>query len=119
MVLELSSQHGNGVASARQSLRYDVGTRGEPSRNRQAIPKRTQYPEHDRADQLLDVPSLMDGMSDHEHEHGRSGLVKRTADPERDVDNHPPTAEEREVRGYPLDLAAVRKKLADKQGKQY
>ena len=38
---------------------------------------------------------------------------------ERDVDNHPPTAEERELREYPLDLAAVRKKLAHKQGKQY
>jgi molybdopterin-containing oxidoreductase family iron-sulfur binding subunit len=47
----------------------------------------------------------MDGMSDHEHK--------------RDVDNHPPTAKERELREYPLDLAAVRKKLADKQGKQY
>ena len=47
----------------------------------------------------------MDGMSDHEHK--------------RDVDNHPPTAEERELREYPLDLAAVRQKLADKQGKQY
>jgi MoCo/4Fe-4S cofactor protein with predicted Tat translocation signal len=50
---------------------------------------------------------LMDGMSDHEHQ------------PALDVDNHPPTAEERELREYPLDLAAVRKKLADKQGKQY
>ena len=37
----------------------------------------------------------------------------------RDVDNHPPTAEELQLREYPLDLAAVRKKLADKQGKQY
>jgi molybdopterin-containing oxidoreductase family iron-sulfur binding subunit len=47
----------------------------------------------------------MDGMSDHEHR--------------QDIDNHPPTAEERELREYPLDLAAVRKKLADKHGKQY
>src|SRR5258708_39169094 len=49
----------------------------------------------------------MDGMSDHQHKRGLN------------VDNHPPTAEERELREYPLDLAAVRKKLADKQGKQY
>ena len=47
----------------------------------------------------------MDGMSDHDHK--------------LDVDNHPPTAEERELREYPLDLAAVRGKLAGKQGKQY
>src|SRR5579863_4555425 len=44
-------------------------------------------------------------MSDHEHK--------------MDVDNHPPTAEERELREYPLDLTAVREKLAGKQGKQY
>src|SRR5258708_9271167 len=49
----------------------------------------------------------MDGMSDYEHK------------PELDVDNPPPTAEERELREYPVDLAAVRKKLAGKQGKQY
>jgi MoCo/4Fe-4S cofactor protein with predicted Tat translocation signal len=47
----------------------------------------------------------MDGMSDHEHF--------------LDQDNHPPTAAEREERSYPLDLAAVRTKLANKQGKQY
>ena len=47
----------------------------------------------------------MDGMSEHDHK--------------PDLDNHPPTAEEREVREYPLDLAMVRQKLADKQGKQY
>jgi MoCo/4Fe-4S cofactor protein with predicted Tat translocation signal len=47
----------------------------------------------------------MDGMSDHHHK--------------PDVDNHPPTAEEREIREYPLDLASVRQRLADKQGKQY
>src|SRR5260370_34681842 len=59
----------------------------------------------------------MDGMRDHEQ--SSSGFVKQTLKPGRDVDNHPPTAEERELREYPLDLAAVRKKLADKQGKQY
>ncbi|MBS1839865.1 MAG: TAT-variant-translocated molybdopterin oxidoreductase [Acidobacteria bacterium] len=44
-------------------------------------------------------------MSDHEHKH--------------DQDNHPPTAEEREVRGYPLDLAAANAKAASGAGKQY
>src|SRR5580765_4358794 len=44
-------------------------------------------------------------MSDHDHK--------------PDVDNHPPSPEERELREYPLDLAAVRQKLAYKQGKQY
>src|SRR5262252_3595242 len=42
-------------------------------------------------------------------------------EPKRDefVDNHPPTAEEHELRNYPLDLAAVRAQLATKQGRQY
>jgi MoCo/4Fe-4S cofactor protein with predicted Tat translocation signal len=44
-------------------------------------------------------------MSDHQHK--------------RDADNHPPTAEEREVREYPLDLAAVRRGLGSGQGKRY
>jgi len=35
------------------------------------------------------------------------------------VDNHPPTADEREVREYPLDLTAVRQKLGAQQGKKY
>ena len=51
----------------------------------------------------------MDGMSDHEHKRGEL----------QDVDNHPPTAEEREMREYPLDLAAVRQKLSAQQGKKY
>ena len=44
-------------------------------------------------------------MSDHEHK--------------PDVDNHPPTAGERELREHPLDLTAVRQKLAGQQGKKY
>src|SRR5260370_7270878 len=107
MVFELPSQYGDGAAAVGQGLCHDLATRGEPVRNWQTTAKRTQYSEHDRADQLLDVPSLTDGMSDHEH---KPGL---------DVDNHPPTAEERELREYPLDLAAVRKKLAGKHAKQY
>ena len=59
----------------------------------------------------------MDGMSDHEQ--SISGFVKQTLKPDPDVDNHLPSAEERELREYPLDLAAVRTKLAGKQGKQY
>src|SRR6266404_1433765 len=117
MVFELPSEYGDGAASTRQGLRHDVGACGKPVRNRQATSKRTQYSEYDRADKLLDVPSLMDGMSDHEQK--SSGFVKPALKPNRDVDNHPPTAQERELREYPLDLAAVRKKLADKQGKQY
>src|SRR6266404_5804641 len=67
----------------------------------------------------------MDGMSDHEHSSSGllkpepSGFVTETPKPDPDVDNHPPNAEERELREYPLDLAAVRTKLTDKQGKQY
>src|SRR5260370_5410732 len=117
MVFELPSQYGDGAAAVGQGLRHGLATRGEPVRNWQTIAKRTQYSEHDRADQLLDVPSLMDGMSDHEH--GSSGFVKQTLKPELDVDNHPPTTEEPEVREYPLDLAAVRKQLSDKREKQY
>ena len=44
-------------------------------------------------------------MSDHQHQ--------------RDRDQHPPTAEELQVRQYPLDLAAVRQKLGVQQGKRY
>ena len=66
----------------------------------------------------------MDGMSDRKHSSSGllkpepSGFVTETPKPDPDVDNHPPNAEERELREYPLDLAAVRTKLADKQGKQ-
>ena len=47
----------------------------------------------------------MDGMSDHQHQ--------------PDVDNHPPTAAERELRDHPLDLTALRHKLNGQQGKKY
>ena len=58
MVFGLSSQHGDGTAAVGQGLRHELATRGQPVRNWQAIAKRTQYSEHDRADELLDVPSL-------------------------------------------------------------
>src|SRR5260370_24061156 len=129
MVFELPSQYGDGAAAVGQGLCHDLATRGEPVRNWQTTAKRTKYSEHDRADQLLDVPSLMDGMSNQQQESsgfakqtlkpGSSGFEKQDLKQEHDVDNHPPTAEEREVREYSLDLAEVRKKLADKQGKQY
>ena len=35
------------------------------------------------------------------------------------TDSHPPTAEEREVREYPLNLTMVRQKLGAQQGKKY
>src|SRR6267142_1195731 len=47
----------------------------------------------------------MDGMSDHEHK--------------PDQDNHPPTAEERELREYPLDIVAANAKAQSGMGKQY
>jgi len=47
-------------------------------------------------------------MSDHEHKHDG-----------HDVDNHPPTAAERELREHALDLTAVRKKLNGQAGKKY
>jgi MoCo/4Fe-4S cofactor protein with predicted Tat translocation signal len=49
----------------------------------------------------------MDGMSDHEHKHGL------------DQNNHPPTAEERELREYPLDMATANAKAQSGTGKQY
>src|ERR1700758_108435 len=90
VVLGLSPQHGKGFAAAGQGLRHGVAAAGESGRAWQTVPCGAQYSEHDRADQLLDVPSLADGMSDHEHK--------------PDVDNPPPTAAERELRDYPLDL---------------
>ncbi len=44
-------------------------------------------------------------MSDHEHKH--------------DQDNHPPTAEERELREDPLDIVAANAKAQSGMGKQY
>jgi molybdopterin-containing oxidoreductase family iron-sulfur binding subunit len=44
-------------------------------------------------------------MSDHQHQ--------------RDRDNHPPTAEERQLREYPLDLTWLRQRLGAQQGKKY
>src|SRR5258706_5921306 len=105
MVPGLHPEHRDGIAAVGQGVRHDVAACGKSGGNRQAVSARTEYSEHHRADQLLDVSSLMDGMSDHDHK--------------MDVDNHPPTADERELREYPLDLAAVREKLAGKQGKQY
>ena len=47
----------------------------------------------------------MDGMSDHEHKF--------------DVDNHPATPEERELREYPLDLNAANGSAKNGTGKKY
>jgi MoCo/4Fe-4S cofactor protein with predicted Tat translocation signal len=47
----------------------------------------------------------MDGMSDHEHRY--------------DQDNHPPTAEERELREYPMDIAAANARAQSGTGKKY
>jgi molybdopterin-containing oxidoreductase family iron-sulfur binding subunit len=52
----------------------------------------------------------MDGMSDHQDQRGAGNDF---------VDNHPPTAEEREPRVYPLDMATLRQKLATQHGKKY
>jgi len=54
---------------------------------------------------LLNVSSMTDGMSDHEHK--------------IDQDNHPPTAEDRELHEYPLDLAAADVKAKSGSGKRY
>ena len=61
---------------------------------------------------------MTDGMSDLEHKIDvvSSGFVG--TNPE-DPDNHPPTAGEREVREYPLDLAAADAKAKSGSGKQY
>jgi len=60
----------------------------------------------------------MDSMSDHEHKHDvvSSGFV--STNPE-DPDNHPPTAEERELREYPMDIAAANAKAQSGTGKKY
>src|SRR5262249_48777494 len=103
----LPSQYRNGVAPERQSVRHELATRSGAGGHWQEIPAGTQYPHGERADQLLDVSSLMDGMSDYEQKRDKF------------IDNRPPTAEERLLRNYPLDLAEVRAQLATKQGKQY
>src|SRR4029077_15876909 len=63
---------------------------------------------HGRADELLDVSSLMDGMRDHEqHEHFDGGNERHDS------------AEQTELHEGSMDLAAVRAKLQSKTGKQY
>jgi len=62
-----------------------------------------------RADELLDLPSLMDGMRDHEqHEHV-----------DGQHDHHDLGGDRESGAKGPLDLAAVRAKLQSKTGKQY
>ena len=60
----------------------------------------------------------MDEMSDHEHKFDQdvvsSGFV--STNPE---DPHPPTAEERELREYPMDMAAANAKAISGTGKRY
>ena len=60
----------------------------------------------------------MNGMSDHEHKHDvvNAGFVSTI--PEA-PDNHPPTAEERELREYPMDIAAANAKAKSGAGKKY
>jgi molybdopterin-containing oxidoreductase family iron-sulfur binding subunit len=60
----------------------------------------------------------MGGMSDHDHKHdvvnpGFAGANRK------DADNHPPTAEERELREYPLDMKAANAKAQSATGKKY
>src|ERR1043166_4644896 len=105
VVPRLPSEHGKSLADAGPGGRNDVDSAGESSGIGQEVSRGPQYPEQDRAYKLLDVPSLVDGMSDHEQKPW--------------VDSHPPTAEERELREYPLNLTTVRQKLATQQGKKY
>jgi len=61
---------------------------------------------------------MTDGMSDHEHKFDVVSSGRVSTNPE-DPDNHPPNAEERELREYPLDLAAADAKAKSGSGKQY
>jgi len=61
---------------------------------------------------------LIDEMSDHDHKYDvfNSGFVSTNSEA---PDNHPPTAEERELREYPLDMAAANAKAMSGTGKKY
>ncbi|HJZ63469.1 MAG TPA: TAT-variant-translocated molybdopterin oxidoreductase [Candidatus Acidoferrum sp.] len=57
-------------------------------------------------------------MSDHEHKFDTvgAGFVSTNSEGR---DNHPPTAEERELREYPMDMAAANEKALSGTGKKY
>src|SRR5215475_2092904 len=95
MVPRLPSQSGSGFArEARRRVWHELESSGESGRNRQETSAGTENSIDHRADKLLDVSSLIDEMSDHDHKYDvlNSGFVSTNSEA---LDNHPPTAEER------------------------
>src|SRR4029077_887724 len=102
-----------GAAAERSGFQHGLESTGQSTGNRGKVPGRTQDSDSGRADQLLDLSSLMDGMRAHDHDDEH---LQHEHDSAHEHDAH-----EGELTGgeHKLDLAAVRAKLATKTGKQY
>src|SRR5216683_2774112 len=108
MVRGLSSQPRTGSPPERSGFQYGLEGPGQSGRSRRQAEKIVQSSDHGRADQLLDLSSLMDGMREHEqHEHVGG------------QHDHNDPAGEAKLHEGPMNLAAVRAKLQSKTGKQY
>src|ERR1700731_825586 len=104
----MSSQPRAGAPPERSGFQYGLEGSGQSGGNRRQAEGRVQHSNHRRADELLDVPSLMDGMREHEQHEHIDGQHERN-DPAAGAN----------LREGSMDLAAVRAKLQSKTGKQY
>src|SRR5260370_27430981 len=108
MVRGLPSQPRADSPPERSGFQYGLEGPGQSGRSRRQAEGRVQDSDNGRADELLDLSSLMDGMREHEqHEH---------FDGQHD---HNDTAGDAKRHDGPIDLAAVRARLQSKSGKQY
>src|SRR5262249_17035925 len=94
VVSRLPSQSGSGVAAARSGIQHGLERASGSGRSGRTVCERKKYTFDDRADQLLDGSSFMDGMSDDDKKHEVVYSCDSSANPE-EADNYPPTAEER------------------------
>src|SRR5260370_29243005 len=108
MVRGLPSQPRADSPPERSGFQYGLEGPGQSGRSRRQVDGRVQDSDNGRADELLDLSSLMDDMREHEqHEH---------IDSQHD---HNEPAGDGKLRESPMDLAAVRARLQSKTGKQY
>src|ERR1700719_873854 len=108
MVRGMPSQPRAGSPPKRSGFQYGLEGSGQSGGNRRPADGRVPHSEHGRADQLLDLSSLMDGMREHEQREHIDGQHDRN-DPAAGAN----------LREGSMDLAAVRAKLQSKTGKQY
>src|SRR6266581_4744891 len=108
MVCGLPSRSRAGSPPQRSGFQYGLEGSGQSGGSRRQVEGRVQDSDNGRADELLDLSSLMDGMREHEQHEDIDG--------QRD---HNDPAGDGRLHESPMDLAAVRSKLQSKTGKQY